>query len=127
MKISEVKELEKITGQMEGLHKELSALARKSPNDGLNKFKLSLVNSALDQATKILGEEYVPVAGFAQFDPDDLPTNSDVTLVIGQYLEELERKRADNLKRDMGNWIYSLTDSMEKIRTAPPKKINEKK
>jgi hypothetical protein len=127
MKVSEVKELEKIMGQMEGLHKELGALARKSPNDGLNRFKLSLVNSALDQATKLLGAEYIPVTGFTQFNPDDLPTNSDVTLVVSQYLEELERKRADNIKRDAGLWIYNIEGSLEKIRTAPPKKINEKK
>lgn len=123
MKVSEVKELEKITGQMEGL----GALARKSPNDGLNKFKLSLVNFALNEATKLLGSEYIPVAGFTQFNPDDLPTNSDVTLVVSQYLEELERKRADNIRRDAGFWIYNVEGSLEKIRTAPPKKINEKK
>ncbi len=114
---------------MEGLHKEISSLAKKSPNDALNKFKLKFVNSVLSEANQILGENYKPLAEFEQFDFDDVPSNSDVTFIIGQYIEELERKRADNIKREMGNglWVYVLIGSQEKIRTAPPKKINEKK
>lgn len=127
MKLEEVEKLEKVSGQMEGLHKEISALTRKSPNDGVNKFKLRFINAAIAEANLVLGDEYKPFAEFEQFDSDDLPSNSDVTFIVGQYIEELERKRADNLKRDAGNWIYALSDSEEKIRTAPPKKINEKK
>ncbi|MGJ0396549.1 MAG: hypothetical protein ACR65U_10020 [Methylocystis sp.] len=123
----EVERLEKISGQMDGLHKEVSALARKSPNDGLNKFKLKFVNVAIAEANSVLGEAYRPFDEFIEFNIDDLPTNSDVTFILGQYIEELERKRADNIKRDAASWIYNLSDSYEKIRTAPPKKINERK
>lgn len=125
--LQEVEKLEKMCGQMEGLHKEISALTRKSPNDGLNKFKLKFVNAVIANANDVLGESYRPFAEFGLFDADDLPSNSDVAFIIGQYMEELERKRADNIKRDAGTWIYSLSDSQERIRTAPPKKIAEKK
>ncbi len=127
MKYEDVEKLEKTMGQLEGLHREISALGKKSPNDGINKFKLKFVNAALANANEILGDDYVPMEGFDQFDVDDLPTNSDVTFIVASYLEEIERMRADNIKADLGMWIYRLSDSEEKIRTAPPKKIKEKK
>ena len=55
LKIDDVEKMEKVSGQMEGLHKEISALARKSPNDGVNKFKLKFINSALEEANRVLG------------------------------------------------------------------------
>jgi hypothetical protein len=127
LKLNEVDKLEKISGQMDGLHKEISALAKKSPNDALNKFKLKFVNAVLLNANSILGQKYKPLSDFNQFDADDLPTNSDVAFIVAQYIEELERKRADNIQRDPRGWIYSLADSQDSIRTAPPKKIQEKK
>lgn len=127
MKFEEVEALEKVSGQMDGLHKEISALTRKSPNDGMNKFKLKFVNAAIANANAVLGDAYKPFGEFVQFDADDVPSNSDVAFILGQYIEELERKRADNIKQDAGRWIYKLSDSQEKIRTAPPKKIGEKK
>jgi hypothetical protein len=37
---AEIEDLEKLIGQLDGLHSEISQLAKKSPNDGLNTFKL---------------------------------------------------------------------------------------
>ncbi len=124
----EVETLEKIAGQMEGLHKEVGALARKSPNDGLNKFKLRFINSVLTQANQMLGQKYKPFSDSSVFEEDDVPTNSDVAFIVGQYMEEIERRRADDIKRDpAGGWIYDVSDAPGKFRTAPPKKIQERK
>ncbi len=38
----DVDKLEKVIGQLNGLHAEVSQLAKKSPNDGVNAFKLKL-------------------------------------------------------------------------------------
>lgn len=122
----EVARLEKVSGQMDGLHKEISALSRKSPNDGVNKFKLKFVNSVIADANDLLGDKYRPLDGFEQFDEDDVPTNSDVAFVCGQYIEELERKRSDNITQSGGLWIYNLTKSSERVRTAPPRKLEKK-
>lgn len=128
LNLNEVDKFEKIAGQMDGLHKEVSALAKKSPNDALNKFKLKFVNAALNDANSILEPKYKPLSDFDQFDVDDLPTNSDLAFIVALYIEELERKRADNIRHDRpGYWIYNLSDSQDSIRTAPPKKIQEKK
>lgn len=127
MKHADVEKLEKIMGQLEGLHREMLALTKKSPNDGLNKFKLKFVNSTLANANEFLGTKYKPLDEFEQFDADELPTNSDVTFILASYLEEIERMRADNIKVDFGAWRYILSDTKKEIRTAPPKKIKEKK
>jgi hypothetical protein len=119
----EIEAFEKIFGKMQGVHTEIGAMAKKSPNDGINKFKLRLVNATLTAANTVLANGYLPFDDFQQFDEDDLPTNSDVTFVVGQYLEELERLRADNIKNLHGRWVYILPDGEPTIFTAPPKKL----
>lgn len=126
--VQQVEKLEKISGQMDGLHKEITTLVKKSPNDGLNNFKLKFVNAVLAEANDILGPTHKPLADFDQFDADDVPTTSDVAFILGQYIEELERKRADNIRREpLGYWEYRIEGSSAVVRTAPPKKIQEKK
>jgi len=127
MKKNDVEKLEKIMGQLEGLHREMSTLAKKSPNDGVNPFKLKFINLSLAAANDLLGTNYEPLEGFEQFDSDDVPTNSDATFVLTSYLEETERMRGDNIENMGGRWKYLLSDSEDFIRTAPPRKIKEKK
>lgn len=122
---------EKIQSQLEGLLTEISILAKKSPNDGLNKFKLQFINDIILNANKILGEIYRPFDTFEKFDVDELPTNSDVTFILSQYLNCFEKMRADNISRKQtydGNkyiydWYWKVDNSKVKIKTAPPKKI----
>jgi hypothetical protein len=121
-----VENLEKVTGQIEGLHREISLLAKKSSNDGLNLFKLKMLNAVLSSANVILGKSYKPIEGFDQFDLDAVPSNSDATVVLTAYLEELERFRADSIKSDrLGRWHYTLEEGAE-VRTSPPKKLSAK-
>lgn len=125
MKREDVEALEKVTGHLDGLHREISLLAKKSTNDALNAFKLKMLNAALAAANSILAVAYKPIDEFDQFDVDDVPTNSDATVVLTAYLEELERYRADNLKQRSGFWYYLLDDD-NTIKTAPPKKLKVK-
>ncbi len=124
---SELEKFEKILGQMEGLHREIGALAKKSATDAVNKFKLRFVNSIITEADTVLGKRYKPFADFNQFDPDDVPSNSDVTMIITQYIEAFERLRTDNIRFDYGSWYYTLTDGQNDIITAPPRRLSEKK
>ncbi|OQP44298.1 hypothetical protein A4D02_35430 [Niastella koreensis] len=122
----EISEFEKIQVQLESLHEEISALAKKSNNDALNKFKLKFVNSSISIANKILGDDYKPFHDFEAFNEDDVPTNSDVTMILGQYLSCLEKLRADNISAGIGGWYWKGEEGLTKIRTAPPKKIQLK-
>jgi hypothetical protein len=61
MKTNEdVEKLEKAIGQLQGAHNEISILAKKSPADPLNTFKLTLINKVVEAANKVLGVKYKP-------------------------------------------------------------------
>lgn len=131
MKKEEVNKFEKAQGQLDGLLSEITILAKKSPNDTVNKFKLKFINEILLISNNILGQIHKPLESFVQFDEDDLPSNSDVTFILSQYLNCFEKLRADNIYRESrydGNkyideWFWHTDDSESKIKTSAPKKI----
>ena len=111
----DVQKLEKLIGQMNGLHSELTLLAKK-PNDALNLFKMKLVNKVLHDANEFLTGRYKPFDDFSQFTEDAMPTNSDVTLVLTQYMEQIERFRSDNvIYTSFHKWVYILNGEESKI------------
>lgn len=120
-----VEQLEKIIGQLQGAFSEVSILAKKSPNDGLNPFKLKLINSIIRSANEVLGENYKPFEDFEKFDSDDVPSNSDVTMVLSQYMEETERYRSDNVMRDGAWWYYKVDGKQSDVRSGPPSKVGK--
>jgi hypothetical protein len=122
----DVENLEKLTGQLKSAHAEVTALAKKSPSDAVNPFKLNLINKVVELGNRILGDQYRPFQDFELFDGDDAPSNSDVAMVLGQYIEEAERFRSDNVERDGMWWYYKVSGKQSAIRSAPPSKIGRK-
>lgn len=122
----ELEQFEKLIGQLRGLHEELGLLAKKSPNDAVNAFKLRLINKVIASANRTLGLGYLPFDDFEAFDTDDMPTNSDVTLVLAQYLEESERYRSDNVEQYRGVWWYVVDGERSDVRTSAPSKVTGK-
>lgn len=119
-----VEQLEKLIGQLQGLHDEITQLAKKSPNDGLNPFKLKLVNKVLERGNALLKDRYRPFEDFDQFDSDTLPTNSDVTMILAQYMEQAERFRSDNVTRDsIGRWFYAIEGKVSDVPCKPPTRV----
>lgn len=110
---------EKLDVQFEGLHTEISIISKKSPNDALNKFKLKFVNQLLSKANEILEEKYNPFDDFTIFNEDEMPTNSDVVMVVTQYISCLEKFKFDNVKKESGEWYWKL-DNKEQIKTSRP-------
>ena len=123
---SDVENLEKVTRQLTSMHSEVTSLAKKSPNDAINLFKLNLINKVLQLGNEILGNKYVPFPDFETFNSDDLPSNSDVAMVLGQYLEEAERYRSDNLVFDRGSWFYIVNKKKSDMKATPPSRIGKK-
>jgi hypothetical protein len=117
---------EKIQAQLESLHTEISHLTKKSQNDALNKFKLKFVNQILTDANRLLGTYYRPFPDFEIFDDKDLPTNSDAALILGQYLNCMEKLRADNIQSKSGWWYWKSDEGETNIRTLAPAKIVKK-
>jgi uncharacterized phage infection (PIP) family protein YhgE len=122
----EVETLERLIGQLSGLHTEISQLAKKSPDGVLNAFKLKLVNKIIAARNAILSERYRPFEDFEQFDTDDMPTNSDVTMILTQYTEQSERYRSDNVIYEDEEWFYKVNGRASKIKAAEPTKVGEK-
>jgi hypothetical protein len=121
----EVNKFEKIQGQMQGLHTEIGTLSRKTPDGALNKFKLKFINQILVNANEFLKGEYKPLDGFDKFEEDDLPTNSDVTIILQQYLSCLEKLRSDNVttKDYVMGWFWIINKKASSIKTYVPQKL----
>lgn len=96
---------EKIRGQIKALHEEISTLSRKKPDDGINPFKLKFINQVLSEANEILKEEYLPKSDFRTFDEENLPTNSDVVIILSQYLECFHRQSTDQ-SSSLSTWEF---------------------
>ena len=122
----EVEQLEKIIGQLQAAHTEISISAKKSPSDTLNSFKLKMINKVLQGSNKVLGKKYKPFEEFDEFEEDDLPSNSDVTMILAQYMEESERYRSDNVMAEHGRWYYIVDGVNSEIRSGAPSKVGKK-
>ncbi len=117
-----------LEAQLKGLYEEMQALTRKSPNDAINKFKLELINNILGEVNPFLASLGYPLKYIQGFKEDVLPFNSDVLLVLSQYLSRMENLRANNIKPGglhLKNWYWVVDDNSDNIQTAPPKKIKE--
>jgi hypothetical protein len=122
----EVDNFEKLQAQLEGLHNEISALSKKSQNDALNKFKLKFVNKIISDSNELLGKNYKPFSDFETFEENYMPTNSDVAMMLTQYLSCFEKLRADNVKQERMSWFWMIDGKQSDIKTVMPKKIKEK-
>lgn len=122
----EVNNFEKLQAQLEGLHNEISAISKKSQNDALNTFKLKFVNKIISDSNELLGVNYKPFTDFDKFDESDIPSNSDVAMMLTQYLSCFEKLRADNVVQVSVRWFWIIDGKQSDIKTAMPKKIKEK-
>jgi len=116
----DIDRIEKLMGQLKGYHAEISMLAKKSPNDAVNKFKLGLINKSLAFGKEVLGQDYLPIDDFEAFDIDDVPSNSDVTTVLAQYIEEAERYRGSHIQQVNARFYYVLKGKTTDRRADPP-------
>jgi hypothetical protein len=121
----DVEKLEKLIAQLQSLHVEISQLAKKSPNDGLNKFKLKFVNTVLKAANELLTTGYLPFEGFSQFEEDSLPTNSDVTMILAQYMDQTERFRSAQMTSagEFAGYVYLIDGKPSDIKGRSPTRV----
>ena len=125
----DVRSLEKLIVQLRGMHTEISQLAKRSPNDGLNVFKLRLVNKVLAGGNELLTGRYKPFEDFGEFDEEALPTNSDVTMILALYMEQTERLRSDNMvySEYKYKWYFVIDGATSQIEGAAPTTIGKDK
>jgi hypothetical protein len=128
MKKADIDLFEKLISQLKSLHSELTLLAKKAPNDAVNQFKLKFVNSTLEHCNKFFGVKNRPFSDFETFSMEEMPSNSDVTFIVSQYIECAEKFRADNVRNYSGRWYWRLDGEDQNkptIQTGPPKKLGK--
>ena len=122
MNFEEIAEFRRIRAQLDGLHQEFSGSTKKDPDKPVTVFKIRFVNRVLAAASHALAED-TPFPDFEGFDEDDIPTSSDVSLVVTQYIEASEKVRCENITRNHnGVWYWVTEGSMTTISTPTPHK-----
>ena len=103
---------EKMRPQLEGLCNEIKELSKKKPDGSVNKFKLGMINEKLEEANSLLEGDFRPFKEFRLFDEDNLPSNSDVVVILSQYVSALNVWRSAHTHRDPANynWYWNTTD-----------------
>lgn len=120
----EVEFFEKVQAQLHGLYDEMVVFSKKTPDGAVNKFKLKFVNQILTEANKILDDKNKPFADFDTFNEDLLPTNSDVVMILSQYINCLEKFRSEQIKHYSAYWFWLINGKQSDIRTSSPKKLD---
>jgi hypothetical protein len=125
MKAKDVDFFEKVKAQLHQLYNEVSVLSKSKPDNPLNKFKLSFINEKLGEANTILTGDFKPFKDFELLDVDELPSNSDVVMVLSQYLDCLEAWRSANIHRVDYSWHWKI-EGKEEIATEEPSRYRKK-
>jgi len=115
---AEIEDFNKLMIQAPKLLNEFQTLSKKKPDDAVNKFKLNLVNRILTSANDILDDKNKPFSEFELFDEDSMPSNSDVVLILSQYLACLNKFVKENQKYISGSgtfWIINGKISSIKV------------
>jgi hypothetical protein len=97
MKANDVNFFERVQAQVQQLHGEISVLSKSKPDNPINKFKLKFINEKLGEANTILTGDFKPFKDFNQFEEENLPTNSDVVMILSQHLDCLEAWRSAHI------------------------------
>jgi hypothetical protein len=119
----QIEEFEKCESQLHGLHEEIGLLSKKNPDDRVNNWKLKYANRVIAAANKLMGDRYRPFGGFEGFEAIGRPTNSDVVMMLAQYIKCMDQMRADNVYVNLGRWYWVVDGERSKLLTAGAKKL----
>ena len=71
-----------------GVYNEMQELSKKKPDTPLNTFKVKSINRILEPSKEMFKKENM-YSFLDILDVDDIPTNSDVVLVLSQYMKSM--------------------------------------
>lgn len=122
MKTKDVNFFNKTNSQLQQLHGEMCILSKSKPDNPINEFKLGFINEKLGESNLLLTGDFKPFKEFTLFDADKLPSNSDVVMVLSQYLDRLEAWRCSNIRFNQVDydWYWVLEDD-DHLKAKAPK------
>lgn len=94
--VADAQQFDPLEVQLQSFYAEISTISAKKPDNPLNRFKLNFINQTLQNVNKLLGNSYLPFPDFRTFDEAELPTASDVVMMLAQYLKCMDRFFADH-------------------------------
>ena len=115
----DVWKFEKLEQQLHSFLAEISELSKKKPNDALNKFKLRFINQTLEGLNNLI-EDHRPFSDFGTFNVDDLPTNSDVVVILAQYAAATFNFRRDHTTHVDYKWRWVVQGKNSNLLTERP-------
>lgn len=113
MKKQDVVTFDKLHGQLVTMRVQFETLSKKNPDGIVNEFKIGLVNKLLEETNKLIGE-YKPFPDFDVFDNSPKVFNSDVLIILTQYITSMGRFKAANTKTEKGVLNADWLDTVEK-------------
>lgn len=122
MTIEQIADFEKILAQLKSFYEDTNVLVKKNPKEEMNTFKLKLINKVLVRANAIVGDSK-PFDDFTEFDIEgDMPNNSDVAMILGQYINCMEVIKKDNVHPFSGRWYWKTDNdpASKEISTSAP-------
>ncbi|MDN3686791.1 hypothetical protein [Cyclobacterium jeungdonense] len=89
---AEIEKYKMLSELIDSLIAETKELSKKKPDEALNKLKIKMINRVLDQLKEILKTQ--PTIEFLDLlDENELPSNSDAVLILGQFRAAMDRFR----------------------------------
>lgn len=102
MKRTDVDKYDELRSKLVSIRNDIALLSAKKPHDQLNPFKLKFINNLLAQVNDLIGN-FRPEEDFNEFDNVELPSNSDVLMILNLYLTGMTRfKEANSIRKEGG-------------------------
>lgn len=101
MKRTDVDKYDELRSKLVSVRNDIALLSAKKPHDQLNPFKLKFINKLLTQVNDLIGD-FRPEEDFKEFDNIELPSNSDVLMMLNLYLTGMTRFKEANSIRKVG-------------------------
>lgn len=101
---------DKIENRLNSIYAEIDKLSKKKPDSAINTYKLRLINNLFQEANILFEEGNFDIEKFHLFDDGELPTYSDVIIVLTQYIQVLDYFRFRNTGLKYGSIHWHLDD-----------------
>ena len=106
----QVKKFTMIFPMLESMRNEMKALSSKKQDGALNNLKVKMINRLIGTARELLASE--PTLEYLEeLDEDMLPHNSDVVLILCQYIEALRQLKSKNQVYSSHEWIWKTQEN----------------
>ncbi len=84
---------------LDAMYSEFKEFSKKKPDGAVSKAKMKVVNRLLTKRQEVLESE-ASIAYLDILDEDDVPQNSDVVLMLSQYVAAMQQFRSTYYRRD---------------------------